>query len=266
MGEKTGIAWADHTFNPWLGCIEVSEECRLCYARELAERFGMAEWGKDAPRVVASEATWKLPRRWNAAAARAGRTARVFCASMADVFELRPDLEAPRARLWETIRETRHLTWMLLTKRPENIARMLPPWFPDAPDATKRRVWFGTTAGTQRTAEARIPHLLAAPVRVRFISSEPMLEALDFRPWLSPLLPGARRIDWIIFGGETDARGRFREMDPDWLRSGVEQCRAAGVAVFVKQDSGRRPGRQGRIPDDLWGLREFPEGRGEEGR
>jgi protein gp37 len=84
---------------------------------------------------------------------------------------------------------------------------------------------------------------------VRWVSYEPMLGPVNWRPYL------ADGLNWLIVGGESGPG--FRPMGLSWLADTVEQCRAAGVPLFVKQDSGRGPGIRGRIPDDLW-IREYP--------
>jgi protein gp37 len=244
MGDATGISWTDHSFNPWWG---FSPGCRSCYADVLARRWGMTDlWHRDGPRRMLSDATWARPLRWNREAAAAGKPARVFCASMAGVFEPHPDVVEARARLWDLIEATPWLRWQLLTKRPENVAGMV-PWGAAWP----ANVWLGTSAEDQRRAGERIPALAAAGgPAVRFVSAEPLLGPVDLGPWLA-------RLDWVITGGESGGAKR-REMSISWLESGAGQCRAAGVPVFVKQDSGPRPGMQGRIPDATWALRQFP--------
>ena len=129
MGAESKIEWTDHTFNPWWGCEKVSPGCAHCYADAFAKRLGHGTtrpklWGPGSERKVASEAMWREPIKWNRSAEKAGKRARVFCASMADVFEDRPDLLVPRARLFRLVAATPHLDWLLLTKRPENAARL----------------------------------------------------------------------------------------------------------------------------------------------
>jgi protein gp37 len=126
MSDVTAIEWTDHTFNPWWGCSRVSPACRFCYADRDAQRYGHQVWRRHGPRRMLSEANWQRPLRWNRDAERAGIPAKVFCASMADVFEDHPDVAAPRERLWGVIETTPWLIWQLLSKRPENIARMVP--------------------------------------------------------------------------------------------------------------------------------------------
>jgi protein gp37 len=168
MGEK----WWDHSFNPWLGCDKVSPACKNCYAEAGAKRFGQAEWGPEATRQIVGDSTWKRPIKWNREAEEKRIRARVFCASWADVFEDRPELDAPRARLFALIERTPHLDWLLTTKRPQNIARMIPcSWR----GAMPHNVWLGTTTENQKYANERIPHLIACRAVVTFVSVEPQL-------------------------------------------------------------------------------------------
>lgn len=232
MGEVSGIAWTDATFNPWWGCTRVSPGCTNCYAEQLATvRRKLPVWGVDADRKAMSEAYWREPAKWNRKAATDGVRRRVFCASMADVFEVVPERnersrrvqEAARARLWPLIEATPMLDWLLLTKRPENVAAIVPwgeanPW--------PSNVWLGVTAEDQRRADERLPTLLTIPAQVRFVSHEPALEAVDFTQWVSG-------IDWIITGGESGPGAR--PYDVAWARSIIDQCRRGLAAPFVKQ-------------------------------
>jgi protein gp37 len=248
MGTNSAISWCDHTFNPWWGCARVSPGCVNCYADRDATRWGMNDlWRANGPRRMMSENYWRQPAKWNREAQAAGTHVKVFCASMADVFEDHPDVVEARARLWDLIEVTPWLRWQLLTKRPENVAGMV-PWGGDWP-AT---VWLGTSVENQRYADERIPVLASLPARVRFLSCEPLLAPVDLSPWLD-----AGQLDWCITGGESGG-ARRREMSIAWLESVTGQCQAAGVPVFVKQDSGPRPGMQGRIPDAVWALKGFP--------
>ena len=136
MSADSKIEWTDHTFNIVWGCTKVSPGCKHCYAEGTAVWRGHDVWGPDKPRRLLSDAYWREPLKWNAAAQAAGKTARVFCSSMADVFEDREGLDE-RAKLWPLIEETPWLRWLLLTKRPENVRdtvpaswlRYTPPWF-----------------------------------------------------------------------------------------------------------------------------------------
>lgn len=227
MAKNSQIEWTHHTFNPWWGCAKVSPACENCYAEQWAKRVGQQLWGKAAPRRLFGEAHWKEPLAWNESARVARQRQRVFCASMADVFEERAELDEQRLRLWRLIRATPHLDWLLLTKRPENIGRMAPwdetPW--------PRNVWLGTTVETQQHAEKRLPHLLKHTAAVRFLSCEPLLGGIDLSKWFQR--DGLHPIDWVIAGGESGPGAR--PMHPDWAKNLLNQCRDAKVAFHFKQ-------------------------------
>lgn len=264
MGRETGISWTDHTFNPWLGCLKVSEGCAHCYAEHdtparTHRAKGLELWGppSTASRVRTSDEYWKQPARWDRAAARDGVRRRVFCASQADVFEDNELVVGWRTRLFEIIERTPHLDWQLLTKRPENLRRFLPAsWMKDP----RPNVWLGTTVENQATANKRVPELLRVPAAVHFLSCEPLLDAIDLRSLADEqcdecgtvvlfdafqaaarcecTIEGAEpvacaRISWVIVGGESGRRAR--QFDLEWARSIVSQCAQAGVAVFFKQ-------------------------------
>ncbi len=180
MAENTKIEWCDHTFNPWEGCQKVGPGCDHCYAEARDQRFtGGQHWGPGAPRRRTSPAARLQPLRWNRAAEKAGRRARVFCASLADVFDNAVPTEW-RDDLWALISATPHLDWLLLTKRPGNIAAMLPP----SGGKGWHNVWLGCTVVNQAEADRDIPKLLAVPAAVRFLSMEPLLGPVDLEPWL----------------------------------------------------------------------------------
>lgn len=255
MAENSNISWTHHTFNPWRGCVKVSAGCKHCYAEQLVtKRQGLPLWGLTAERRVAAESTWKEPVRWNRKAQEAGVRHRVFCASLADVFEDRPDLVAPRARLFRLIEATPHLDWLLLTKRPQDMARLAQEagW----PGRWPTNVWAGTTVEDQEQAEERVWRLLGVPARVRFLSCEPLLGPLDlagvrllgwrsinggeeprgaFARWQeTPMRAKLREgIDWVIVGGESGPSARI--FDLAWARDLLSQCRGAGVPFFFKQ-------------------------------
>lgn len=249
MAENSKIEWTDHTFNPWVGCTKVSQGGDNCYAESWAKRTGSPElWTGKLRRTT--EANWIKVLKWNDEARRTGKRRRVFCASMADVF----DNQVPdgwRRDLWFTICNTRHLDWLLLTKRPQNIAKMLPPdWGPGW-----QNVWLGTTVENQEGADRRIPHLLAVPAAARFLSCEPLLGPVNLDDLiLHSSAPGemhysalsndglcdveddsweGRTVNWVICGGESGPKAR--PMHPDWARSLRNQCQAAGVPFFFKQ-------------------------------
>lgn len=229
MGESTAIAWCDHTFNPWRGCQRVSEGCRHCYAETLMHRWGLDNlWGPKGERRRTTPANWRKPKQWNRAAVEAEQRRRVFCSSLADVFEDHPDANAARPDLWELIDKTRWLDWLLLTKRPENIARMLPSGWGDG----WPNVWLGTSIEDMRVAH-RVAALVSVPAAVHFISYEPALGPLDDLD-----LSG---IEWVIYGGESGKD--FRPDDRDWARAMRDRCQRAGIAFFYKQGAALHPGR-----------------------
>jgi protein gp37 len=234
--QNSKIEWTHHTFNPWWGCQRVSAGCQHCYAETLAHRYNYRVWGpaKTTERRQMSANYWKQPYKWNKAAAEAGERHRVFCASMADVFEDHPQVSEWRADLMRLIDDTPHLDWLLLTKRPQNVMPFLRDTLNEA--SFPPNVWIGTSVEDQAAADERIPHLLSIPARVRFLSCEPLLGPVDLSEWLrfGELTPyGARPIHWVIVGGESGHGAR--PMHPDWARSLRDQCQAAGVAFFFKQ-------------------------------
>lgn len=278
--DRSAIEWTDSTFNPWIGCTKVGPGCDHCYAEALMDtRYRKAEWGAGKPRVHTSRTNWKMPERWNRVPFFAcdgcgwrgedvtcpnGCTInplparrRVFCASLADVF----DNEVPthwRVDLWALIDATPNLDWLILTKRVGLVA----PWV--QLHGWPANAWLGATVVNQDEADRDVPKLLATRgPRVRFLSCEPLLDALDLNPpicqeclgrdvvrgadgtpwcadcddsemcfgmWLDPLNGG---ISWVIAGGESGSGAR--PMHPDWARSLRDQCAAEGVPFLFKQ-------------------------------
>lgn len=271
MGANTKIEWSHHTFNPWEGCARVSAGCRFCYAERRDQQYHEgAHWGPNSTRKMMSESYWKQPLKWNREAAQAGERRRVFCASLADVFEDRPELIEPRYRLFSLINNTPDLDWLLLTKRPENINRIFADikihfGWPD--DLSVMNVWLGTSVENQEQADKRIPELLKVPAAVRFLSCEPLLEPVDLVNLTRKMKVGehcynalacdvdpedddefeGRCINWVIVGGESGPN--FRPFDLDWARSLQQQCEAAGVAFHFKQHGGRTPDAGGCLLD-----------------
>ena len=239
MGQDTKIEWAHHTFNPWIGCSKVSEGCKNCYAETIDKRWGRNNWGKDATRTRTSAQTWQNPLNWNRKAARAGIRYRVFCASLADVFEAREDLVDIREELFLLMEFTPHLDWLVLTKRPEHIMNMVPrKWLDNWP----AHVWIGTTVENQEQADKRIPILLQVPAAVRFLSCEPLLSELMIVHHLKDLsakqVAGKpahelRGIQWVICGGESGHNAR--PMNPEWASLLQQQCFVCRVPFLFKQ-------------------------------
>jgi protein gp37 len=277
MAADSKIEWCDHTFNPWIGCTKVSTVatggggCDGCYAEvstpaRVLRSKGQETWGTRAPRVRTSAANWALPKRWNAQAGafsvQHGRRQRVFCASLADVFDNAVDPQW-RNDLFDLISATPNLDWLLLTKRIGNVRGMLPTAWLEVggwPD----NVRIGATVCNQVEAERDIPKLLALGCP-NFLSLEPLLSAIWLSKWLHPTCmlhgkleddgicdvchargmwddyppreggsaPTLRAIDWVIVGGESGPKAR--PMHPDWAASLRNQCEAACVPFMFKQ-------------------------------
>ena len=246
MSANSKIEWTDHTFNPWIGCTKVSPACDHCYAEvSTPSRTLGVTWGAGQPRRRTSDANWALPERWNAQAeafhAQHGRRQRVFCASLADVFDNEVDPQW-RHELFALIKATPNLDWLLLTKRIGNASKLVDPSaFEACPN-----IWLGATICNQEEADRDIPKLLAVPARVRFLSIEPLLERVNLHPWLckhgdaskpeqrmSSWCTPAGQLHWVIVGGESGHQAR--PMHPDWARSLRVQCAVAGVPFLFKQ-------------------------------
>ena len=231
------IGWTTHTFNPWWGCVKVSPACTNCYAADQAHRFG-TEWGKDARRKFFGDKHWAQPLHWNKQARETHTRARVFCASMADVFEQLPEshpdrieMHMQRLRLWHLIVDTPHLDWLLLTKRPENVMTLIPQdrrhlWYQHGewPD----NVWMGVTVEDMKRAKERIPILASIPSRVKFLSMEPLTEIVNLL-----YVPEAETVDWIITGGESGPNAR--PAHPNWYRLLRAYCEYQAIPFFFKQ-------------------------------
>jgi len=271
VAENTAIEWCDATFNPWIGCTKVGPGCDHCYAeRREDKRLHRVQWGPGQPRQRTK--TWGDPKRWNAQhdafLGEHGRRQRVFCASLADVF----DNDVPtlwRVELLTLIGACDQLDWLLLTKRVGNVKRLLceaaelaherglpatANWITSWVDGdAPANVWLGATVVNQAEADRDIPKLLQVPARVRFLSIEPMLGQVDLREIpvsgsgnseFDPIIlanvlkraeawPPLPHINWVICGGESGPGAR--PMHPDWARSLRNQCAAAGVPFLFKQ-------------------------------
>lgn len=284
---ETKIEWADYTFNHVRGCTKVSPGCANCYAEAMSKRnpSTLGTWGPQGTRVVAAENYWKLPLKWDREAKAAGERRRVFCASLADIFEdwtgpmvdtkgnrlakaecwdrgggyIPTDLHVGRdlvtmadvrVRLWHLILRTPNLNWLLLTKRPENVARMLGPkgvnfYAVEGPvPCPQPNVWIGTTVEDRKHGLPRIDALRNTPAAVRFLSCEPLLEDLG--------TINLNGIHWLIAGGESGPHAR--PMHPNWARNLRDQCQAAGVAFHFKQWGAWLPKPMGdwKTKDQLW--------------
>ncbi|MEW8685638.1 MAG: phage Gp37/Gp68 family protein [Candidatus Thiodiazotropha sp.] len=221
MGRNSKIEWTHHTFNPWWGCVKISPACKYCYAEGWAKRVGKQVWGSGSERRFFTDQHWNEPRKWDREALLANERKRVFCASMADVFEARKDLNPWRKRLWSLIEETPNLDWLLLSKRPQRFATYL-PW-----SSLPKNIWLGTTVENQTWSDKRIDHLMAIDASVRFLSCEPLLGRINLRGWIE------NGLDWVIAGGESGPKAR--PTSPAWIRYLRDQCLNNDVPFHFKQ-------------------------------
>ncbi|KZC32630.1 MULTISPECIES: phage Gp37/Gp68 family protein [unclassified Rhodanobacter] len=297
MADRTKIEWCDSTWNPWIGCTKISPACDFCYAAVSAPARALGvEWGSGRSRRRTSASNWHLPLRWNAqpyvlcethgwrgerrelrfgcscphggsddSCVVSAARRRVFCASLADVFDNEVDPQW-RSDLLDVIDATPNIDWLLLTKRIGNVTRMLT----DLRDSEARsrswsrldawitdrdpwpNVWIGATICNQAEADRDIPKLLETPAAMRFLSMEPLLGAVDVRRWMGEAVGGSTHrlsgenfdrcdltgaplegIDWVIVGGESGARAR--PIHPDWARNLRDQCAGAAVPFLFKQ-------------------------------
>lgn len=270
MADNSNISWTDHTFNPWMGCQEWSEGCRNCYAKTLTtNRMGLDVFGNKELRQL-TKGPWKTVARLHRQAEHDARTGeglgrphRVFCASLADVFEDAPGPNEWRPDVWDLIRSCPWFDWQLLTKRPDNIAAMLPDdWGAGWPN-----VWLGTSIEDRRVVD-RAAVLGEIPAFNRFISYEPAIGpvipevvSIAFDPgvedkseivttWQDDYTgPGLRfynesgelAFHWLIAGGESGSG--YRPMELEWALDARQSCEHEGVAFFFKQISAFKPGQ-----------------------
>ena len=271
MAENSKIEWTTHTFNAWKGCTKVSPGCKNCYALDWGKRFGV-QWGPGATRQRTSKGYWRKPYAWNKQAGNDGIRPKIFCSSLADVFEDKPnqpEIDIWRAELFAMILDTANLDWLLLTKRPENVNRMIEAagewWFQNGAPGTYGKkllrwmkhgleyapanVWIGTSVENQEMADKRVPELLGIPAKVRFLSMEPLLGPVelglfdvdypDYKDEIEPGFPvfypskAGQLLNWIIVGGESGPYAR--PMNPAWVRSIRDQCQSAGIPFLFKQ-------------------------------
>lgn len=292
MGEVTGVSWAHHSLNLWIGCQKVSEGCLNCYAERMQQVWKQAHWGPESAggtRTRTTQDHWDKLLKWNDKAGDAGERRRVFINSQSDFFEdwtsnvgqvgrqfTTLGLDDLRRDAFELFDQCYNLDILLVTKRPQNARRMTPVHAPLQLDGTRlerprNNVWLLTSVEHQAAADERIPELLKCRdlVGVLGISAEPLLEHIEFsdvskrsdaiQQLGKPALSG---IDWVIGGGESgpdSGPNARREMDMSAMESLHRQCEQAGVPFYCKQDSWRKDGQQGRIPDHIWNTKQFPQ-------
>ncbi|HRS17808.1 MAG TPA: DUF5131 family protein [Thermoanaerobaculaceae bacterium] len=219
-----------YSVNYWIGCSKVDQECKHCYAEREAERRrlptfrdrSLPVWGQHAPRHFTTAATLRKVRAWDREAAEAGWPRLIFGGSQMDWLEDRADLVERRAMMLDAIEAAPNLRWILLTKRPENFARLASRWRAGVPS----HVWIGISAGSQPSLDAKLGAFEAIPAQVKLISGEPLIGPTDFSA-------GLKIAHWLILGGESGPKAR--PCNTAWIRWGIRQARAAGRHVFVKQ-------------------------------
>jgi protein gp37 len=231
MSNKSNIEWTDATWNPVRGCTKISPGCKNCYAETFAERFrGVPghpfEHGFDLRLVhekLEEPLRWASPRM-------------IFVNSMSDLFhEGIPDEYIERVA--NVMLAADWHIYQVLTKRATRLANLLRTKLRKASEQS--HIWWGVSVEDRKHGVPRIDVLRSSPARVRFLSVEPLLEELGD--------VSLTRIDWIIVGGESGPRAR--PMDPKWVRSIRDQCRAARVPFFFKQWGGVRKHETGRQLD-----------------
>lgn len=250
MGEKTGISWTNSTWNPWVGCHKVSAGCRECYMFREQKRYGAD------PNVVRRTAptTFNAPLKWK-------KPGFVFTCSWSDFFI--EEADEWRADAWAVIEKTPHLTYQILTKRPERIRSCLPYQWSNG--GWPRNVWLGISAENQEQYDLRWPILENASVDfwfdVVFVSLEPLLGEIELAAPIGWLDATKHKPDWVIVGGESGPESGARPMKLDWARAVRDQCAEQGIPFFFKQIGGRHK------TDGVWGSdwldgkqhHEFPE-------
>jgi protein gp37 len=232
MAENSSIQWTQHTWNPWQGCKKVSHGCKFCYMYRDKDRYN-----QDPTIVIRSaKATFNKPLTWK-------DTAMVFTCSWSDWFI--EEADAWRQEAWEIIKKTPHLTYQILTKRPERIKQCLPPdWGEGYPN-----VWIGISIENEKSALERIKILCEIPAKVRFLSCEPLIDEISMRWKYVPKnwreesgsvgqYEAMLHIHWVIIGGESGndtGLYRFRPTKIEWIEGIINDCKTNNVPVFVKQ-------------------------------
>lgn len=229
MSKQSTIEWTDATWNPWQGCVKVSQGCKNCYMYRDKKRYGQD--GRDIHR--SSDATFSAPLKW-------WQPRLVFTCSWSDWFL--PEADEWRDDAWKIIRKTPHLTYQILTKRPQLVAERLPAdWGDGWPN-----VWLGVSVEND-LAMWRIKNLAQIPAKLRFLSYEPALGELSGYHLGTALATGM--IDWVIAGGESGPG--CRPADVKWFQRVRNSCVHYDVPFFFKQHGGTR-----RI-DGVWGGRKL---------
>lgn len=237
MGDTTKIEWADMTFNPWIGCTRVSPACDNCYAADMMDtRYGRVKWGAGEPRSRTSSANWRKPEQWNKSAEKTGVRPFVFCSSLADVFDNEVDPQW-RADLFDLIRATPNLVWLLLTKRIGNVEKMVRHY-----DNWPANAALGATMANQDEYNRDAVKLAMARRAL-----DPLFTFGSFEPLLGEVRLDHQRPDWVIVGGESGPNARSMELN--WARTLMSDAQRLGAVFNFKQVGGRKADKGGHELD-----------------
>lgn len=256
--EQSKIGWTTSTWNPVTGCTQISPGCANCYAKGITERFG-----GDFSQVILHHDRMDQPLHWK-------KPRRIFVNSMSDLFHK----DIPDSFLWavfHVMAQTPQHIYQVLTKRPERMQAWVESRLEENRGSARfwsyiegkdyrtawplENVWLGVSVENQHFADERIPLLLDTPAAVHWVSYEPALEAVDFEPFIH--WQRGEHVQWLVCGGESGSNRR--PFNVAWAESAYMQCKDAGVPFFMKQDAAFKSEQQGRIPDWLWNIKEYPQ-------
>lgn len=224
-GKYTGIEWTERTWNPTTGCDKVSPGCLHCYAEAITQRF--TQNFPNGFNLTLHEDRLERPKHWR-------KPSQIFVNSMSDLFHKDIPLDFLK-KVFQTIEETPQHIYQILTKRPERMLELKSKltWHDN--------IWLGVSVESQNYVD-RIDYLREMPVKVRFLSCEPLLGALDLN---------LTNIQWVIVGGESG--NNHRPIDIEWVREIRDRCQSSQVPFFFKQWGGRTSKIGGRVLDDkIW--------------
>jgi protein gp37 len=220
MGDKTKIAWSEASWNPMTGCTRISAGCKYCYAHEVAEK--LKEWGtakfSEGMKVNLHGGKYiNLPRKW-----KKGRL--IFVDSMGDLFHKDVPIEF-LMDVWETMRDCPQHIFQILTKRAERMQEVLDRF--SSIYGVLHNVWMGVTTENQKWYDHRVPYLIDSPAALRWVSMEPLIGQIIMGNLIHSL-------DWVVVGGETELKGKWREMKHEWVVEVMNECQRYGIPFFFK--------------------------------
>lgn len=237
---RTKIGWCDYSLNPGIfGCTPVSTECENCYAARMAHRqVAMGNYPEGITEQTANGVKWtgkvilgssayvfdtfaKMP---------VYKQGRVFVTSMGDLFHEQVH-NTFLLNVYQKMAEYKHLTFMVLTKRPERLFSFLEALkvWDQGKYSLLPNVYYGITGGTQETFDERWHWLRLVEAAKFFVSAEPLLSSIRFP---KELLNMGDRVQ-VIWGGEMGPGARV--MRPEWARSIRDQLEGTGIKRYFKQ-------------------------------